>query len=223
MMVWPGERDAAAVQGEGRLLFVVAHGHCSGLRVPVRLPRRLRRRRKMRLGVVRWVSARASARPHPGRRTACSRSAQPVAVDVRELVQGVQHVVRRRVAEPAVAGPAHGGRCRAARPGRARSRARGHLLHQVQQQPPPTRQGVQKPQLSCAKKPAKLRTMSSRSRLLVEDHEGAGGGQVLEGQHALKSSGGQGAPAAPETCTAWVSSAPQSASTSATGVPKGTS
>ena len=50
----------------------------------------------------------------------------------------------------------------------------------------PTRQGVQKPQLSCAKKCAKLRATSNMSRLPVEDHERAGGRHVLEGDAAAE-------------------------------------
>jgi hypothetical protein len=50
----------------------------------------------------------------------------------------------------------------------------------------PTRQGVQKPQLSWAKKCAKLRATSNRSRVRAEHHEGAGGGHVLEGDAAAE-------------------------------------
>jgi hypothetical protein len=48
----------------------------------------------------------------------------------------------------------------------------------------PTRQGVQKPQLSCAKKWAKIACHLEHVAMRAEDHEGASRRHVLEGNAA---------------------------------------
>ena len=87
----------------------------------------------------------------------------------------------------------------------------------------PTRQGVQKPQLSCAKKWAKLRATSNMSReasnTMIEP-------PVATSSKAMRrpnSSAARQCPAAPALVTACVSRAPAASSTSVTLTPKGNS
>ena len=83
------------------------------------------------------------------------------------------------------------------------------------------RHGVQKPQLSWAKKSTKLCAMSNASRLRLNTIKAPALGTSSKAMRRPNSSLASVTPDAPPTCTAWVSCAPQSASTSATVTPKG--
>ena len=86
----------------------------------------------------------------------------------------------------------------------------------------PTRQGVQKPQLSWAKKCGEVANHLEHVAAVVEHHEGAGGGQILEGDLAVEFARvGRTAPDGPPIWTAWACSAPQSSSTWRTLRPNG--
>src|SRR5487761_2024215 len=85
----------------------------------------------------------------------------------------------------------------------------------------PTRQGVQKPQLSWAKKWTKLRATSNMSRLWSNTMKAPAVGISSKAMQRSNSAAARQIPDGPLTCTAWVLLAPQASSTSRTLTPKG--
>ena len=83
----------------------------------------------------------------------------------------------------------------------------------------PTRQGVQKPQLSWAKKCAKLRATSKMSRSAPKTMNAPAVGTSSKAMRRLNSSGVTRTPDAPPICTALTAFAPQSSSTRAMVTP----
>ena len=87
----------------------------------------------------------------------------------------------------------------------------------------PTRHGVQKPQLSCAKKCVKLRATSNMSRSRENTMKAPAVGRSSKAMMRSNSRKEMQVPDGPETCTAWASSAPHSMRICRTVTPKGTS
>jgi hypothetical protein len=85
----------------------------------------------------------------------------------------------------------------------------------------PTRHGVQKPQLSWAKKCVKFVTTSSRSRSAPNTMKAPADGTSSNERRRENSCGASSVPDGPPTCTACTSCAPQASSTTCTGVPNG--
>ena len=85
----------------------------------------------------------------------------------------------------------------------------------------PTRHGVQKPQLSCAKKCAKLRATSNMSRLSSNTVNAPAVGRSSKAMRRPNSFASTQTPDGPLICTACVSAAPQSSSTWRTVTPNG--
>ncbi len=85
----------------------------------------------------------------------------------------------------------------------------------------PTRQGVQKPQLSWAKKWLKLRATSNMSRPRLNTMKEPAVGTSSKAMRRPNSVSSRQTPDGPLTCTARVSTAPQSSITSCTVTPKG--
>src|SRR5512145_431723 len=85
----------------------------------------------------------------------------------------------------------------------------------------PTRQGVQKPQLSAAKKWAKLRATSNMSRSRENTMNAPAVGTSSKATRRSNSFQETQVPEGPPTCTAWAFTAPQSARTWRTVTPKG--
>ena len=85
----------------------------------------------------------------------------------------------------------------------------------------PTRQGVQKPQLSCAKKWLKLRATSNMSRCRLKTMNEPAVGTSSKAMRRPNSVSSRQTPDGPETWTACVSTAPQSSSTSRMVTPNG--
>ena len=85
----------------------------------------------------------------------------------------------------------------------------------------PTRQGVQKPQLSCAKKCAKPRATSNMSRLRSNTMKAPAVGTSSNAMRRPNSKADRHTPDGPPTCTACVSRAPQSSRMRPMRVPNG--
>ena len=85
----------------------------------------------------------------------------------------------------------------------------------------PTRHGVQKPQLSWAKKWVKLRATSNMSRSREKTMKAPAVARSSKAMRRSNSRKEMQVPDGPETCTAWASSAPQSMRICRTVTPKG--
>ena len=85
----------------------------------------------------------------------------------------------------------------------------------------PTRQGVQKPQLSWAKNCAKLRATSNMSRERSNTMKAPAVGTSSKAMRRPNSKADMHAPEGPPTCTACVSRAPQSSRMRLMRVPNG--
>src|SRR5208283_1489939 len=138
-------------------------------------------------------------------------SYEPALIGRAEFEPGVAHRIARGLPEPAMARPAQQFR----EPHQLvdlvpRAPPVGDLVERVPHQRRATRQGVQKPQLSWAKKCAKLRATSNKSRSLQKIMKAPAVGTSSKAICRRNSSGVRQTPDGPLTCTAATSPAPQS-------------